>query len=115
MTTSTQVTLRADDREILAVLENGPLSANEIADRIRQRAFDRWSDRHGYDFEWGTDARGTEEPLGARLLALGEAKDEGIKTLGYQLHPRLRALEKRGAVERIQIEGQRPMLWRSRV
>lgn len=108
---SAATALRADDREILSVLEDGPLSANEIADRVRRRARDRWSERHGYDFEWETD----EEPLGARLLAHFEAKDEGIKLMSFEIDPRLRSLERRGAVERIQIEGKRPMLWSRRV
>ena len=103
--------LRADDRAILDVLADGPLSANEIADRIRRRVREEWSDRHGYDFEWETD----EEPVGARLLAMCEAKDAGLKIHGWEIHSRCRSLERRGAVERIQIEGQRPMLWRSRV
>lgn len=110
-------TLQNDDREILAVLEDGPLTASEIAARIRQRACDRWSDRHGYDIEWGTDQRGPREPVGARLCALAEAtQQDGITSLSaYRLHGRLPRLERRGAVERIQIEGHRPMLWRRRV
>lgn len=99
--------MSASDQAILATLKDGPLSANEIADRIRRGAWAAWSERHGYDFEWETD----EEPLFARLLALGEARDAGLKLHGYEMHAPLRSLERRGLVERIQIEGHRPMLW----
>jgi len=33
----------------------------------------------------------------------------------WEIDARLRSLEKRGAVERLQVEGQRPMLWSRRV
>lgn len=103
--------LRADDRAIIVALADGPLSTQEIAREIRRVIRAEWSEKHGYDFEWETD----EEPLGARLLASGEARDRGIKMMAHEIAPRLRSLEKRGAVERIQIEGARPMLWRRRV
>lgn len=106
-----RVTLRDDDREIIAALADGPLSAREIAHRIRRKAQEQWSAEHGYFFEWGTD----EEPLGAALLAHTDARHAGWKLLTHEIDPRLRSLEKRGAVERIQIGGQRPMLWSRRV
>jgi DNA-binding transcriptional ArsR family regulator len=111
MSNSSLILLRPDDRAILDALADGPLSAQEISDRIRRTVRAAWSEKHGYDFEWETD----EEPLGARLLAHGEARDAGLKLLAYELHPRLRSLEKRGALERIQIAGKRPMLWSRRV
>ena len=103
--------LRADDRAILQALSNGPLSTREVSDAIFRRIREEWSEKHGYDFEWETD----EEPLGARLLASCEARDSGLILLAHEIAPRLRSLEKRGAVERIQIAGQRPMLWGRRV
>lgn len=108
--------LRADDREIIAVLGDGPLSVQEIAKTIRRRAREAWSERHDYDFEWGGDeGRGDDEPLGARMLAHLEAKDAGIKLMAHEIDSRLRSLERRGAVERVQIDGHRPMLWSCRV
>lgn len=103
--------LRSDDRAILDALSDGPLSTREISDRIFARIRDEWADRHGYEIEWETD----REPVGARLLASGEARDAGLKLHAYEIAPRLVSLEKRGAVERIQIAGRRPMLWSSRV
>lgn len=95
------------DLAILDVLALGAHSAQEIADAIRRKAREDWAERHGYFFEWETD----EEPLGARLLAHGDARQAGLKLLAYEIDPRLRAMEKRGEVVRIQIEGHRPMLW----
>lgn len=103
--------LRPCDAAILRVLVDGPLTAQEIADKIRREAWAAWSERHGYDFEWGTD----EEPLGARLLAHGEARDAGLLLLGYEIAPRLTQLERWGRVVRVQIAGSRPMLWQLRV
>ena len=103
--------LRPCDREILLALADGPRSAQEISDWIMAEAREEWSVQHGYDFEWGTD----DEPVGARLLAHSEARKAGIKLLAHEIYSRLRVLEKRGAVERIQIEGTRPMLWSRRV
>lgn len=103
--------LRSDDRAILGALSAGPLSTNEIAYAIRRAAWAAWSERHGYDFEWETD----EEPVGARLLASHDAREAGMKLSSWEIYPRLRSLERRGAVERIQIEGRRPMLWSRRV
>jgi hypothetical protein len=96
------------DQAILRALEDGPLSTREIANRIFREAREAWSERHGYDFEWGTD----EEPLGARLLASAEARESGLVLLAHEVAPRLRALERRGDVARVQLEGHRPMLWR---
>jgi len=108
---TTATALRPDDRAILAALADGPLSTAEIAERIRHETREAWSAAHGYHFEWDTD----EEPLGARLLASHEARIAGLKLQAHEVAPRLRSLEKRGAVRRIQIEGQRPMLWESMV
>lgn len=96
----------ARDQAILDVLDT-PMSANEISEALRQQALDAWAAVHGYDIEWGTDA----EPLGARLLALTEARERGTYLSGFEVYPRLRYLERHGRVERIQIEGHRPMLW----
>jgi hypothetical protein len=70
--------------------------------------WEAWADRHGYDLEWETD----QEPFGARILAFSEADEMGLPYLfSHQVYPRLRRLERRGEVERIQVEGRRPMLW----
>lgn len=99
----------AADHRILGALEAGPLSANEIAHKLRREVRESWADRHGYgDIAWETD----QEPFGARLLAFSEADELGLPYLySYQVYPRLRGLERRGEVERIQVEGHRPMLW----
>lgn len=96
------------DRAILEALSGGPLSTREISDALFRRIREEWSERHGYDFEWATD----EEPLGARLLASSEARDAGYRLQSWEIRPRLARLERLGEVERIQVEGHRPMLWR---
>lgn len=101
-------TYRPADLAILDQLATGPLTGEEIAARIRQEALDAWLEKSNYDFEWGT----AQEPLGARLLAISEARDRGLLVHGFELYPRLRLLERRGDVQRIQIEGRRPILWR---
>lgn len=100
----------AADRRILGALEGGPLSANEIAHKLRLEVWEAWAERHGYgDIEWETD----REPFGGRLLAFSEADEMGLPYLhSHQVYPRLVGLERRGDVERIQIPGRRPMLWR---
>jgi hypothetical protein len=98
----------AADHRILGALEAGPLTANEIAYKLRREVWEAWADRHGYDLEWETD----QEPFGARILAFSEADEMGLPYLfSHQVYPRLRRLERRGEVERIQVEGRRPMLW----
>jgi hypothetical protein len=106
----TSASLRPDDRAILDALADGPLSTREVSDRIVARVRDEWAEAHGYEIEWGTE----REPFGARLLASSEAREAGLKLLTFEIAPRLASLEKRGAVERIQIEGQRPMMWNRR-
>lgn len=69
-----------------------------------------WADRRGETIEWGTD----DEPVGASLLACTEAREIGFKLMPWEIDGRLRSLERRGLVARIQIEGHRPMLWRRR-
>lgn len=97
------------EERILGALADGPLSAREIAERLRDDLFEGWAERHGFEVAWGTD----EEPLGARLLAIHEAAENGVPHLfAHQVYPRLRALELMEEVQRIQIPGHRPMLWR---
>ena len=103
--------LRADDRVILDALADGPRSAREVSDTVLRRAKEEWAAEHGYFFEWGSH----EEPLGAALLAHSEARRRGWKLMTWEIDARLRSLEKRGAVERLQVGGQRPMLWSRRV
>lgn len=99
----------AMDQRILSTLVGGPLTANEIAYKLRREVWEAWADRHGYDgIEWETE----REPLGARLLAFSEADEMGLPYLhSHEVYPRLRGLERRGEVARIQVEGRRPMLW----
>lgn len=99
----------AADHRILGALEAGPLTVNEIAHKLRCEVWEAWAERHGHDIEWETG----QEPLGARLLAFSEADEMGLPYLhSHQVYPRLRGLERRGEVERIQIKGRRPMLWK---
>lgn len=98
----------ARDQAILDVLD-APMSVKEISETLRQQALEAWAGEHGYDIEWGTDS----EPIGARLLAISEARERGTYAgLGYEVYERMRYLERHGRVERIQLEGHRPMLWR---
>lgn len=99
---------RPADAAILEALTAGPLTTREISSTIIAKIRTEWSERHGYDFEWETD----QEPVGARVLAHGEARDNGLLLLGYEIDPRMRRLEKLGDVVRIQVDGHRPMLWR---
>lgn len=103
--------LRPADRVILDALLDGSATAREISERVLARAKEEWAARHDYFFEWGTD----EEPLGAALLAHSEARKAGWLLMPWEIDRRLRSLEKHGAVERVQVEGQRPMLWSRRV
>lgn len=103
--------LRADDRAILDALEDGPLSTQEIAEKIRRGLREEWLIDNGIYSESEVD-----QPSNiVKLLSCGLGRDRGLKLMGHEIDPRLRSLEKRGAVERIQIENHRPMLWRSRV
>lgn len=99
----------AADQRVLRALDAGPATVNEIARKLRLEIWEAWAERHGYEFEWETD----QEPLGARLLAVSEADDMGLPFVHkHDVYPRLLGLERREEVERIQIEGHRPMLWR---
>lgn len=105
----------ARDQAILDALDK-PMSAREISEKLRQQALDAWAEEHGYgEVEWGTDQTGPNEPFGARMLALTEARERGTYPgLSFEVYPRLLYLERHGRVERIQIEGHRPMLWTRR-
>lgn len=101
---------RLMDQRVLHALADGPKSSREIGDFLRREVWHAWAEKHGYDFEWETD----EEPVGARILAMGEADQLGLPYLmGSTIDGRLRRLEGRGLVERIQLEGRRPMLWKA--
>ena len=101
-------TLGVADLAIASALERGPLSAREISQLILATVKEAWADRNSMAVEWGTDA----EPVGASLLACCEARDQGFKLHPWEIHQRLVSLEKRGVVQRIQVDGHRPMLWR---
>lgn len=104
------VTVKPADLRIIDVLSDGPKSAREIGRCLHLEDLNAWSEENGYDFEWFSD----EEPFGARLLAHIAAKKRGdlAPHLSHDVYPRLRFLERIGLIERIQIQGQRPMLWR---
>jgi hypothetical protein len=105
-----RATLSVTDLEILGALERGPLSAREISDAVVRMVKEAWAERRGETIEWDTD----DEPVGASLLACTEARDVGFKMMPWEIDRRLRSLERRGYVTRIQIDGHRPMLWRRR-
>lgn len=100
--------LRPCDQAILAVLADSPRSAQEIAAAIRRSAREAWIEREEIVQTWEDD----EPPALVKLLAHGDARKDGLKLLGYEIAPRLRYLERHNLVERIQLEGHRPMLWR---
>ncbi len=103
--------LPACDRAIIAALTDGPLSAQEIADNIRREGRERWLVGEGIYSD-----QEIENPSNiVKLLSCSMMRGEGLKIHGHEVYARLRSLERRGAIERIQVEGQRPMLWRSRV
>jgi hypothetical protein len=100
-------TLAAMQR-VLAVVSDGPKTCNEVSAILIAEAREAWANRHGYEIEWGSE----HEPLGARLLAWGEAEENGcLYLIGHEVYPVLRRLERDGKVGRIQVEGHRPILW----
>lgn len=103
--------LSVADLAIVSALEHGPRSAREISADILLTVKEAWADRRGYAIEWGTE----NEPVGASLLACHEAREQGFKLHSWEIHSRLVSLERRRIVERIQVEGHRPMLWRRSV
>lgn len=98
---------------VLRLLEEGPLSAGEISERMWHEIREEWAEENGVAdlIEWGNRE---SEPLGARLLAASRARQNGSTPLHqWELRPHLIRMEKHGLVERIVIEGHRPMLWRA--
>ena len=98
--------LSVADLAIVSALEQGPLSARELSDQILLTVKESWAATHGHVIDWD------DPPVGASALACKEARDLGFKLLSYEIRERLVSLERRGRVERIQIDGHRPMLWR---
>lgn len=95
------------DLRILAALEQ-PRTVNEISDALIHETREAWA-RDEMDAEW----EDVKDYLPARLLAWGWGKDNDLPYLSsWHVYPRLRKLERYGLVERLQIEGRRPMLWR---
>lgn len=105
---TTRPALNVADLAIVSALERGPMSTREISNQILLTVKEAWAERRGHIVEWGTD----NEPVGASLLACSEARDMGFKLQSWEIRQRLASLERRGLVERIQIDGHRPMLWR---
>lgn len=107
--TRTADRLRPVDERILDALRDGPLSVRELEDKLRREIFEGFAESHGFTWPEYED-----EPAGLRLTALASSE----RVLGLvHLHVgrgygRLRSLEHRGLVERIQVDGHRPMLWR---
>lgn len=102
------------DQKILEALRDGPKTANEIAAVLRREVLESWAEEQGLEIEWGDEGRGPSEPVGARLCAIASARRRGVVFVpGYELLTRLPRMEKRGLVERIQLEGHRPMLWKA--
>ena len=100
---------------ILGALADGPLSVNEITAKLRLEVWETWAEAEGVEVEWGSPSggRGPNEPVGARLVAMASAERLGLVNLSdYQVYPRLRVLERRGEVMRLQLDGHRPTLWR---
>jgi len=98
---------------VLRLLADGPLSAGEISERMWHEIREEWAAENGVAglIEWGNSE---SEPLGARLLAASRARQSGSMPLHqWELRPHLIRMEKHGLVERIVIEGHRPMLWRA--
>lgn len=102
------VALSVADVALLSALRSGPLSTREIGTRIHDHVLQSWAVEQGYEIEWKTDA----EPVGARLLASCWGRELGIRWNEWEIRPRLLRLERAGEIERIQIAGHRPMLWR---
>ncbi len=97
------------DQRALDAIAGGPLSSRELSMRLLREDWERWAEQEGFEIAWDTD----DEPVGARLLALAEAREAGLYCgMRWEIYRRLVRLEKRGLVERIQVPGHRPMLWR---
>jgi CTP:molybdopterin cytidylyltransferase MocA len=96
------------DLRVLAALDQ-PGTTREVSDRVIAAVREAWAqEEHGCEWEE------VETYLPARLLAWGWAKDRGTPPLmPWEVYPRLRKLERAGLVERIQVAGHRPMLWRA--
>jgi hypothetical protein len=90
---------------IIEILKEGPMTEREISARIIQDARERWAEAKGYEIDWN------DPPVGASLLALGQARDQGLKLHAHEIHNDLRWLERNHLISRIQIPGRRPMLW----
>jgi len=103
---------RATQEWILRLLdEDGPQSANELSKKMYLEQWERWAEEHdlGGEIEWDSGS----EPVGARLLANVEARKRGVVALAsYRLYNHLVRMERDGFIERIQIPGHRPILWR---
>lgn len=97
------------EQTILEVLADGPLTANELSWRMHLRVLEGWAESEDLEVEWFTEL----EPFGARILAAKWGREQGMVFLhGFELHRPLASMERRGLVQRVQIPGARPMLWR---
>ena len=107
---SAATALRDDDRTVLDALADGPLSVREISAGTYHAAREAWCDENDLEYD-------PEKPSSVvKLMGFVTASEHGLVTLNADAVRRvLGRLEKRGAVERIAVEGHRPMLWSRRV
>ena len=99
----------AIDQRILGALESGPLSAREISEKLIAETREAWAESEGLSVD-ELEAEGWPSPT--RLMAFAAADRLGVPFVhSWEADSRLRRMERKGQVQRIQIEGRRPMLW----
>jgi hypothetical protein len=98
------------EREVLDALADGPKSSREISEATYHAARKAWAEENGFDFD--PDNPDDCHPV-VKILGWSTAFGRGLRPMHpWQVDAVLRRLEKRGEVERVQIAGHRPMLWR---
>lgn len=100
----------AAERELLAALADGPKSSREISETTYHRAWAAWAEENGFEYD-PADPEGSSFLV--KILGWSTAHEHGIVPLHtWEVDRIARRLEKRGEVQRVQIAGHRPMLWR---
>lgn len=94
---------------ILRELAEGPLSANELGHRLWLDVMNTWAAWHGY--EWNEEDCTSFDRLRAHGWWRSQDELGPPLSLGNDVYRHLRAMEKRGEVGRLEIEGHRPILW----